>query len=422
MKTTPSTQAFPHHGLPALLAGCCLLLSSSCSSRVGSRLIETSYPNYGETVQAVLQEELLHNLVRRRVQESPQFVALRGISHTQSINRELRVGSVVARPFATQADGEAIYQKDDIPTFSISPQQGPAFAAKLHMRIPLKALPHLTNAGYPTELVLALLAQEVAGVRGVETSASNQFRPGSPQFGDLLSAVQVLDDQHHLKIENVLWEEPEFEHAFGPEVFSPDQISSVQDGNKRYITLDGGESFYVTSEHLLPALWIHPAARSAGAGRKLMSLLKLDSSPGREAWVLQVPKFIQGKRPSSPQHFVTIQTRSFYAVLNLLALGVRMPGMEEAEASSAKQKYGKAVAAGLAPDIASRFVIHHSPTRPRSASVATKTDWGWYYIERRDTSSQTIFNALYDLYQLQVAPASETDATVPRPVLSIRTR
>jgi len=398
------------------------LVLTGCSSRVGSKLVENSYGNYGDAVQDVLQQELLHNLVRRRYHESPQFVALRGISHTQSINRELRVGSVVARPFATQADGEVLYQKDDIPTYSISPQQGPDFAKKLHMSVPLTALPHLTNAGYSSTLVFTLLAQEVAGVRGVNCGPGDSFRPGSPRFQSLLEAVKTLEDRHQLKIANVLWEEPEFEHAFGPEVFSPDQISTVSDSNKRYITLDGGESFYVTSEQLLPSLWIAPAARGSGAGRELTGLLGLASSTGREAWVLQVPKFIQGKRPSSPQHYVTVRTRSFYGVLNLLALGVRMPGVEPAGPASTKGQYGKAVSAGLAPDIASRFVIHFSPRRPRSAFISVSTEHGWFYIAGNDQSSQHIFNALYDLYQLQVAPASETDATVPRPVLSIRTR
>lgn len=412
---SPSQPRLVAAGLAALL-----LSLTGCSSRIGSRLVQTSYPRYGEAVQSVIQEELLLNLVRRRYFESPQFLNLRGISHSQSVLRSLGLSAGWARPLSNSLQTRADYQKEDFPTVSISPQQGPEFARKLHENVPLQAIAYLVNAGYPSELVIMLLAQQIGGIRGVEAGTGDHFRPGSSRFASVLDSIKLLEDQHFLRIHQVLWEEQEFEHAFGPEMFSPEKIAALTKEDKRFISLDEGESFYVTSEKLLPALSITPAGRASDPGAALIRLLGLN--PDREAWVLQGPKYTQGRTPALPQHFVTIETRSFYGVLNLLAKGVCVPELECVEPASAKQGYGKAVCAGLAPDIGSRFQVHYSEQRPPCAFVATRTEAGWFYIDAADRGSQEIFTAFHDLYQLQVAPLMDTRSSEPTPVLSIRSR
>jgi hypothetical protein len=383
-------------------------------------LIQSSYAGYGATVQAVAQEELLLNLVRRRYFESPQFLNLRGVSHSQSIRNAMRLDGAWFGPLTNTLQNGMEYAKEDIPTFSIAAQQGPEFAQKLHENIPVQAIAYLMNAGYSSELVLALVAQQIGDVRGVEAGTGDHFQPGSPQFESILDSMQILEDQHWLSIRNVLWEEQEFEHAFAPEKFPPEKIAELTKENKRFITLDDGETFYVTSENLLPALSIAPAGRGSASANELVRRLGLD--PSREAWVLQGPKYIQGKRPDAPQRFVTVETRSFYGVLNLLAKGVCVPELQGAEPPSAHKCYSEAANAGLAPDIATRFVVHYSKARPKIAFVATKTAIGWFYIDANDRSSQEVFTAFNDLYQLQVAPLMDTRPSDPTPVLSIRTQ
>lgn len=420
MNPLPSTAVLQTRPLAAGIAITLLLCMTGCSNRVGSKLIRSSYPNYGETVQTVLQEELLLNLVRRRYFESPQFLNLRGISHSQSVLRSLGMSVAWARPLANTLQTRADYQKEDLPTFSIGPQQGPEYAKKLHENVPVQAITYLVNAGYSSELVLALLAQQIGNFRGVEAGTGDCFRPGSPQFTSILNAVKLLEDQHWLRMHNVLWEEEQFEHPFGPEMFTPEKVAELTKDDRRFITLDEGESYYVTSEALLPALSISSQGRESSSGSELIRRLKLD--PDREAWVLQGPKYIQGKKPTPPQDFVTIETRSFYGVLNLLAKGVCVPELECAEPASVKQGYDKAVCAGLAPDIASRFRVHYSACRPPCAFVATCTEAGWFFIDAADHSSQEVFTAFHDLYQLQVAPVMDTRSSEPTPVLSIRSR
>jgi hypothetical protein len=402
------------------LTAAIVVCQAGCSNRVGSRLIQNSYAGYGATVQSVTQEELLLNLVRRRYFESPQFLNLRGISHSQSVRHGAGVNAGWFRPLTTSLQTGVDYAKEDIPTFSISVQQGPEFAKKLHENIPVQAIAYLMNAGYSSKLVLALVAQQIGDVRGVEVGTGDLFQPGSAQFDSVLQAIQLLEDQHWLSIQNVLWEEQEFEHAFSPEKFPPEKIAELAKEDKRFITLDEGESFFVTSESLLPALSISSQGRTSSSTAELISQLDLD--PAREAWVLQGPKYVQGKKPDGPRHFLTVQTRSFYSVLNLLAKGVCVPELRGAEPPSAHQGYADVVRSGQAPDIASWFKVHYSDSRPSIAFVATKTKLGWFYIDANDRVSQEVFTALNDLYQLQVAPLMDTRPSDPTPVLSIRTR
>lgn len=378
--------------------------------------MEASFPHYGDAIHAVIHEDLLQNLVRRRYQESPQFVYLGGITETKSVSNHVSVGTSFSRLGFLIANGEAGASTTEYPTFNIVPQQGAEFAEKLHERIPLKVLPHLANAGYPVELLFTLLTQEVAGVPGVYVSTDDSFRPASPRFMNILESVKALEDRNQLKIENVLWEEPSFAHPFAPEVFSPGDIVETGENGKRYASLDGGQTFYVTSQDLCPALWISSEARLTGSGRELLSILKLDPEASRKAWPLEEVKYLNGRESERSAETVTIRTRSFYGVLNLLAHGVRLPGSEGIPCID--QGYGKAVAAGVAPDIASRFVVHFSQARPRNAFVAVKSHGGWFWIHEADSSTKEIFNALFDLYQLQV-PTAKADSAAATPVLSI---
>ena len=73
---------------------------------------------------------------------------------------------------------------------------------------------------------------------------------------------------------------------------------------------------------------------------------------------------------------------------------------------------------GLAPNIRKHFTVRFSKHHPGSAFVAAKYRGGWYYIDDRDRESKRVFNLLYDLYNLQVAPGA-SGAGQGAPVLTV---
>ncbi len=431
------------------------LFLTGCASKMGPKLIEKSFSSYGEAIHSVVREELLLNVVRRSYHESPQFVTLSGISHTRSVRTDAAVGvSINPSGFAT-ANGGVGGEQVDYPTFSITPLQGPEIAEKLHQRLPLKTLPHLTGTGYPTELVLTLLAQEIGGIRGVDAAAHNNFRPGSPKFCCVLNAVKALEAKSQIKIDNFIWEEPAFAHPFTAEAFSPAEVNKARLEGGRFVSNDEGKSFYVTQEKVRPSLWIDPKARSYGPGRELMDLLDLEGGSASKAWILDERRFSRVsaavERPAGPtiaatkpsevvpveprpaelapitpisdeQSSIVVQTRSLYGILNLLSHGVQVPEMAELTYTAGSHEYGSAVVAGLAPDIASRFTVHFSCEEPECVFLAVRSKNGWFYIKRDDYCSQQIFNILYDVYNLQIGAPAGSGGVPTGPPIAITAR
>ena len=110
--------------------------------------------------------------------------------------------------------------------------------------------------------------------------------------------------------------------------------------------------------------------------------------------------------PDRPRHQVKLLMRSFYSVMNFLAYGVRVPPDDEEDGRAFSTKcYEQAVAEGRAVDLADHFAVHWSTRRPRNAFVAVAHRGKWFYIDDRDPVSKRFFNAVYDLFNLEIAPS-----------------
>lgn len=371
-------------------------------------MVEKSFGDYNRAVSDVLQEELLLNIVRRRYFESPQFMALNNISTSKYFTTD---ASLVGgrNPWFQITSANVGVGTSDLPTYNIQPQQGSEIATKLHEQVPLDVFAQLSAAGYPIELILIMVAQDFGGVRGVDVGVGDKFKPGSPQYIRLLSLIKSLEMDDKLVMTDVVWEEPYFEHPFAPEVFTPGEVLTGAEKGNSYASLDGGNSFYVTNREFLPAIWIEPAYRNTSAARELMQLLNLDPDPLKRVWRLENIKVLTGpelKGESGASDRIAVRTRSFYGVLNLLSHGVVVPDESENAAAYELTSYLSAVQNGTSPDITSFFKVSTAKTKPTNTSVAVKYRGDWYYIDDLDRSSKRVFNALYDLYNLQVAPAS----------------
>jgi len=397
------------------LSAAAVLALSGCGTTIGPKVVGKSFGDYNRAVSDVLREELLLNIVRRRYYESPQFTAFSGISTSRSISGDLSVNAGRA-PFFRVVGAGANVSQSDFPTYSILPQQGPEISSKLHEQIPLDAFSQMAGAGYPLDLVFVMLAQDVAGIRGVDVGTGAEFKGGSRQYVQMLANIRQLEASNKLVLTDVVWEEPYFAHPFSPETFTPSEVLSGATEGNSYASLDGGESFYVTNRTFLPAIWIDPAHRTSGTGRDLINLLQLDPDPLKRVWRLENIKVLSGpdlKGEAQSADRLPVRTRSYYGVLNLLSHGVEVPDDDENMAAFETTKYDEAVEAGTAPDITGYFQIYFSKTKPAQSSVAVKYRDGWFYIDDRDRGSKRVFNALYDLYNLQVAPSSQGGGGAP---------
>ena len=63
-------------------------------------------------------------------------------------------------------------------------------------------------------------------------------------------------------------------------------------------------------------------------------------------------------------------------------------------------------------EIAARFQIRWSQEKPEDPFVTVQYPGVWFYIDDTDLRSKHIFNALIDLYELQVSPSGSSSSPV----------
>jgi len=406
------------------VTGLALTFLVGCSNTVGPKLVDHSFADYNRAFADVLREELLMNVVRRRYFETPQFIAFGSISTSRENRTTLDVGAGLNDNLAIDGiTGNAGAELSDFPTYTITPQQGPEMAKRLHQQLPISVYSELANAGYPADLIYTLVAQDVNGVRGVDVGTGATFRNGAPEYMRMLNAMRSLQAGNQLVVTDVVWEEPHFQHAFAPEKLTPMEILEASKGGSTFESVDGGKSFFVSKKQMIPALWVTPASRTSPPGRELIGLMNLDANPTKRMWPLRNIKVVEGQelttQAETSRQYVDVRNRSFYGVLNLLSQGVQLADNAGSDAVALAKEYEAACAAGHAPAISKMFFVHLSNKKPVNASVMTKYRGYWYYIDQNDTSSKSVFNALYDIYNLQVSPIS-TDTGAPQLTLPAR--
>jgi hypothetical protein len=159
-------------------------------------------------------------------------------------------------------------------------------------------------------------------------------------------------------------------------------------------------------------MWIDSDARTSGDGKRVIELLNLQPTPLKRVWTFAPSRVIDGTDfenvADDPRPDVKMRLRSFYSVLNLLAYGIKVPEKDEEEGRVfTKALYDKAVSEGRAVDLSNKFVVHSSRgDRPANAFVAVQHRDIWFYVDDRDYASKRFFNAIYDLFNMEIAPSA----------------
>jgi hypothetical protein len=86
----------------------------------------------------------------------------------------------------------------DSPTITITPRQGTEILGALTSRMSVNTLGKMANAGYRFDFLLALTAEGLASVRGPQTGVGTDFRPGDPEYLQLIESIGRLIDRGQL--------------------------------------------------------------------------------------------------------------------------------------------------------------------------------------------------------------------------------
>jgi len=389
-----------------------VLLVSGCQA-YGPKVVLKSHVAYNKAVEQVIQEELLLNIVRRRYYEAPQFVTVSSINSTMSRSAGVSAGATTSLGGSSNIGGNLGFS--DSPTITFTPRQGNEILGPLTARMSVNTLAMMANAGYRFDFLLALVTEGLTSVRGPQTGVGTDFRPGHPEYVELIESIGRLIDKGQLIVGTFSWNDPYSDISYGrDQVTIENQITAIAlgGGTGRFRSYDGGKTYYFTDKNNYPAMWIDPDARTSDDGKRVIELLNLQPSPLKRVWTFAPSRVIDGtdfeNLPDDPRPEIKMRMRSFYSVLNLLAYGVIVPPTDEEEGRVfTKALYEKAVSEGRAVDLSEKFTVHSSTgDRPANAFVAVKHRDVWFYVDDRDYASKRFFNAIYDLFNMEIAPSS----------------
>jgi hypothetical protein len=419
-KRNPRNENQPAIGQSSLI-GMVLFLVSGCATTVGPELIVNSHVDYNKAVTQVINEELLLNIVRRRYYEAPQFVTVESISTQITNSRDVAAGASFDDGVdfdRGSIDGTIGFA--DKPTITLTPRAGNEIAGPLTSRMSYGSVGKLANSGYRFDMILALMVENMTNIRGPQTGVGDGFRPGSKEYVEVIERVGTLIDQNQLVAGTFRWEDPYSDISYTrDQITLENQIAAIAlgDGRGRYRTFDGGDSYYLTDKGMYAGMWIPDDARQTDDGKRIIELLNLNPDPLKKIWRLDTSKVIYGSdlnwKEDEPRSVIKLQVRSFYSVMNFLAYGVQVPPNDEQEGRAfSKQYYDQAVADGRSLDLANYFAVRWSEDAPEDAFVAVRHRGIWFYIDDRDHISKRFFNAVYDLFNLEIAPSGGSGGPV----------
>jgi hypothetical protein len=390
-----------------------LLILSSCKS-IGPNVVLKSHVKYNKAIEQVIREELLLNIVRRRYYEAPQFVTVSSITTSMNTSAGISGGSAFGNQgIPTTGNVGGSLNWSDSPTITITPRQGTEILGALTSRMSVNTLGKMANAGYRFDFLLSLTAEGLTSVRGPQTGVGTDFRPGDPEYLQLIESIGRLIDRGQLNVGTFSWNDPYSDISYSrKQITVENQLTAIAlgGGTGRFRSYDGGKSYYFTDKNNYPAMWIDPDARTSGDGRRVINLLNLQPTPLKRIWTFAPSRVVGGKDfenvPDDPRPEVKDADALLLLGAEPACLRHRNPpgGREEGRAFT-KASYDQAVREGRAVDISDKFVVYSSRKRPENAFVAVKHRGRWFYVDDRDYRSKRFFNGVYDIFNMEIAPS-----------------
>ena len=405
----------PRALLPVITALICL--ATGCANTRGPQLVVNSHLEYNKAVSQVLKQELLLNVVRRRYMEAPQFLNISGIN--SNFTTTARVGSAAsvgdigdASILDGSVDGSVIFS--DNPTITITPRQGEDMATQLHQPMSVARVADLVGAGYELDGVFNALVEGVNNLPGPKLTLAN-FQPASPEWREAMQLITKFYSDGSLILDRFRWNDPYNAHAYPAESITPSMwITTLSTGERRWKSLDGGNTYFFTTHEMAPAVWLDPRARVTPEGQRLMELLNLNPDVQKQIWPLQAARVARGAdladHPDAPRGALKLRMRSLYNVLNFYSYGVQVPSEDEEDGRATDlTSFRAAVERGEIEDVSTLIAIRCSERPPESAFQSVNYRGLWFYIDDQDLLSKAGFNALHDLWQLSIkSPSSKS--------------
>ena len=339
------------------------LLVTACTA-IGPPTVARDRFDYVNAVSDSWKRQMLLNVVKLRYYDTPVFLEVASIINQYSLEGEVNLGAswLDADGAGGLIGGTGRYA--DRPTITYAPLTGEKFARNLMTPIPVRAVLHLVQAGYPVEYVFRIIVQSI---NGVENRFGGQLmqRDADPDFADLLTLMGRIQRSGGLGMR-----------------------ARDADDEKTVVIFFRG-------------------AKEAAIEREIESVGRiLGIDPDAESF-----EIVYGSIPSSDRE-IAIETRSILQILAEMGSRIDISQKDIAEGRTYQSTIDTTDSTGFHELIR----IHSAAARPKDAYVAVSYRGQWFWIDDRKVASKRTFAFVMLLFSL-----TETGDDQRAPIVTVPT-
>ena len=371
-------------GRPVLLLCLAILLSTALGAcgAFGPGRVPADRFNYNAAIAQSSEEQMLMNLVRMRYLNLPEFLEVSSV--LTQYTYEGGVGIFGQRGFGSEGDifgGNTNLGYSERPTITYVPLSGREFSKRMLAPISVEFIFSVGLAGWPMDLMSLIALQRINDVENMSIGAV-------PAPGDRGTPSQfdrdIEDYRRFQALLNLQW---------------------------RLVDLKVLEA-HRSEESGEVILELNPAKgpQEAELVAEYKQMLNLDPTRNR----FRITDRGTTRKPDE----ITIQTRSFLAIMSFLSRGVEVPRdhVEQGRVVQLRSSSGNQPERLPVPLYVKSLPITRDSGRPTDASVAIRYAGHWFYISDFDIQSKRTFGIVRYIYNFQ-APDVEKAA----PLISLPT-
>jgi hypothetical protein len=351
--------------LTLIILSLSLLALSGCAS-VGPGTVVHDRFDYTSALADSWKQQMLINMVKLRYGDAPVFLDVASIISGYTLETGAEIfGQVSPQDMRGDTFGglNAHGTFTDRPTITYIPLSGEKFARSLMKPLPLPALLSLIQAGYPIDLVLRICTHSVNGIRN-RFGGSARARAADPEFYPLLERLRRIQDSG----------------AIGLRLQKSNEMEGV------VMSIGGKVDVSVEEDRH----WVRKT-------------LGLDLSEDEF-------KVVYGSKTKDDKE-IAILSRSMYEIMIDLASQIVVPVVHVEEKQVNPTMPEEMVQGVPVPPL---MKIYSSAEKPGNAFIAVSYQDYWFWIDKRDLRSKSLFSFLMMIFSL-----TETGSKEGTPILTI---
>ncbi len=332
----------------------------SCTS-VGPVAISSGRLTYNDAIITTENQQMLMVAVQTRYEERIHLLSVASVTANVSLSTRagFQIGSGSNSSYAGNLvpfDAGFVYEEN--PTISYVPVGGEQYTQRLFSPIAIDAFAQLAGSfNNPSSVYLSL----ISGINDINNPDFLLPKMNTnPRFLRIIDIMSMLTQANRL------------------------QWISDESHDRLYLSIDRPDNIFTEEIN------------------EMLSLLKLKKmDTGKQAWI--IPVSTKSYQPN--QNFISLKTRSVWAMVELLASAIEVPKKDHQNNMIAS--YPKR---GLS---ASLLHVYVSKEKPSNTYVTVPHNDRWFYIKNSDHSTKRFFRLLGNLMYATMADTMSGSSSAP---------